>query len=270
MPELGSGSVRGRFVQLGRAAAAVVEEYGYWVALLGESIYWIVIGPFKRRPVRLSATVAQMVTIGIAAVPIVFMLSFAIGVMLAIQGIYTLRQFGAETQVVLGIALSVVREFGPLITGILVAGRTGSALAARVGTMQANQEIDALRVMGIDPVRYLAAPVFIATVLMVPALTLFSDLSAMFGGAVYCQLELGLSYAAYWQQATSFIVVDDVIQGLLKSVVFAVIVALVGLSNGFAVAGGAEGVGRATTRAVVWSISYIVLADMLFTYFLNR
>ncbi|MSR13895.1 MAG: ABC transporter permease [Gammaproteobacteria bacterium] len=270
MAETSFGSVRGRLVQLGRAATAVIEEYGYWVTLLGESLYWIVVGPFKRRPVRLSATVAQMVSIGIAAVPIVFMLSFAIGVMLAIQGIYTLRQFGAETQVVLGIALSVVREFGPLITGILVAGRTGSALAARIGTMQANQEIDALRVMGIDPVRFLAAPVFIATLVMVPALTLFSDLAAMFGGAVYCQLELGLNHVAYWDQATSFIVINDVTQGLIKSLVFAVIVALVGISNGFAVTGGAEGVGRATTRAVVASISYIVLADMLFTYFLNR
>jgi phospholipid/cholesterol/gamma-HCH transport system permease protein len=270
MAESTSAPWRGWLVRLGRSATAVLEEYGYWLVLLSESVYWIVVGPFKARPVRLSATAAQMMEIGIAALPIIFMLSFAIGVMLAIQGIYTLRQFGAETQVVLGIALSVVREFGPLITGILVAGRTGSALAARVGTMQANQEIDALRVMGIDPVRYLAAPVFIAAVIMVPALTLFADLAAMFGGAVYCQLETGLSHVAYWDQATSFITLDDVTQGLIKSVVFAVIVALVGISNGFAVTGGAEGVGRATTRAVVWSISYIVLADMLFTYFLNR
>ncbi len=270
MTDTASGLLRGSLVRLGRAATAVIEEYGYWLALISESFYWIVVGPFKHRPVRLATTVEQMIGIGIAAVPIVFMLSFAIGVMLAIQGIYALRQFGAETQVVLGIALSVVREFGPLITGILVAGRTGSALAARVGTMQANQEIDALRVMGIDPVRFLAAPVFIATIVMVPALTFFADLSALFGGAVYCQIELGLSHVAYWDQVTSFISVNDVNQGLLKSVVFAVIVALVGISNGFSVTGGAEGVGRATTRAVVWSISYIVLADMLFTYFLNR
>lgn len=270
MAEATSRPLRGWLVQLGRTATSLVEEYGYWLTLVGEGVYWIFVGPFKGRPVRLAATVVQMMSIGVAAVPIVFMLSFAIGVMLAIQGIYTLRQFGAETQVVLGIALSVVREFGPLITGILVAGRTGSSLAARVGTMQANQEIDALRVMGIDPVRYLAAPVFIATLVMVPALTLFADLTAMFGGAVYCRLELGLSHVAYWDQATSFITVNDVTQGLLKSVVFAVLVALVGISNGFAVTGGAEGVGRATTRAVVWSISYIVLADMLFTYFLNR
>lgn len=256
--------------RLGRAVAETIEEYGYWLTLIAESLYWVIIGPFKQRPVRLAATAAQMMSIGVAAIPIVFMLSFAIGVMLAIQGIYTLRQFGAETQVVLGIALSVVREFGALITGILIAGRSGSALAARLGTMQVNQEIDALSVMGIDPVRYLAAPVFIAMLVMMPALVLFSDLAALFGGAVYCNLELGLSHFAYWDQVTSFITAEDVNQGLLKSCVFALIVSLVGISNGFSVAGGAEGVGRATTRSVVWAISYIVLADMLFTYFLNR
>ncbi len=211
-----------------------------------------------------------MVEIGLSGLPIVFMLSFAIGVMLAIQGIHTLKQFGAETQVVSGIALSVTREFGPLITGILIAGRSGSALAARIGTMMVNQEIDALRVMGINPVRYLVSPVIVGMLFMVPLVTLFSDFSAMLGGAVFCNLELGLSYAAYWDQATGFIKVDDVMQGLWKSVVFAIIIALVGVSNGFMVTGGAEGVGKSTTRSVVLAISYIVLSDMMFTYFLNR
>lgn len=270
MPEHLPGQARNPLVLLGRAATAAVEEYGYWLTLVGESVYWIVVGPFKQRPVRLAATAAQMMSIGIAAVPIVFLLSFAIGVMLSIQGIHTLRQFGAETQVVLGIALSVVREFGPLMTGILIAGRSGSALAARLGSMQVNQEIDALCVMGIDPVRFLAAPVLVAMLIMMPALTLLADLSALFGGAVYCQLELGLSHVAYWEQVTSFITAEDVTQGLLKSVVFGLVVTLIGVSNGFTVKGGAEGVGRATTRSVVWSISYIVLTDMLFTYFLNR
>jgi phospholipid/cholesterol/gamma-HCH transport system permease protein len=220
--------------------------------------------------VRLTATVAQMREVGVAAAPIVFMLSFAIGVMLAIQGIHTLEQFGAETQVVLGIALSVTREFGPLITGVLVAGRSGSALAARIGSMQVNQEIDALRVMGINPVRFLAAPAVVALVVMVPLLTVFADLTALFGGAIFCSLELGMSQVAFWEEAVSFITTEDVVQGLVKSIVFGLIVALVGIANGFTVTGGAEGVGRATTRAVVLSISYLVIADMLFTYFLNR
>jgi phospholipid/cholesterol/gamma-HCH transport system permease protein len=270
MADTASSTLVGSLERLGRATADLVEEFGYYLALSIECLYWLVWGPVRRQPVRLAATAQQMVEIGLAGLPIVFMLSFAIGVMLAIQGIHTLKQFGAETQVVLGIALSVTREFGPLITGILVAGRSGSALAARIGTMTVNQEIDALRVMGIDPVRYLVSPVLIAMLAMMPLVTLFSDFAALLGGAVFCNLELGLSYAAYWDQSTSFITMDDIMQGLSKSVVFAVIIALVGVTNGFLVSGGAEGVGKSTTRAVVLAISYLVLADMTFTYFLNR
>lgn len=256
--------------RLGRVCVELVEEFGYYLALCVECIYWLGWGALRRQPVRWSATVQQMVEIGLAGLPIIFMLSFAIGVMLAIQGIHTLKQFGAQTQVVLGIALSVTREFGPLMTGILVAGRSGSSLAARIGTMNINQEIDALRVMGINPVRYLVAPVMLAMLIMMPLMALFADFAALFGGALFCKLELGLSYRAFWDQTVNFIGIDDIMQGLAKSLVFALVVALVGVSNGFAVAGGAEGLGRATTRAVVLSISYIVLADMLFTYFLNR
>lgn len=256
--------------RIGRTCVDLLEEFGYYLALSAESLFWIVFGRSRRQPVRIGATVQQMVDIGLAGLPIVFVLSFAIGVMLAIQGVHTLKQFGAETQVVLGIALSVTREFGPLITGILVAGRSGSALAARIGTMTVSQEIDALRVMGINPVRYLVSPVLVAMLIMLPLVTLFADLAALLGGAVFCRLELGLSYAAYWDQSTSFMTLDDVLQGLAKSVIFGIIIALVGVTNGFMVSGGAEGVGKATTRAVVLAISYIVLADMAFTYFLNR
>src|SRR5690606_30004378 len=116
----------------------------------------------------------------------------------------------AEAQVVVGIALSETREFGALITGILVAGRSGSALAARIGTMQVNQEIDALRVMGINPVRYLVSPALLAMLIMQPTLTFFADLAGLLGGAVYCAIELGLSYSAYWDRVVDVLVVDDV------------------------------------------------------------
>jgi phospholipid/cholesterol/gamma-HCH transport system permease protein len=200
----------------------------------------------------------------------VILLSFTIGIMLAIQGIATLKIFGAEDQVVTGIALSITREFGALITAIVIAGRSGSALAARIGTMQVSQEIDALRVMSINPVRYLASPVLAAMLLMVPSLTLISDISGLFGGAVFTNFELGLSYPAYLDRTLASLVFYDVRQGLIKSLVFATIITVIGVSNGFQVSGGAEGVGRATTRSVVLAISYIVVADMLFTYFLNR
>lgn len=256
--------------QLGRMTCRGVEELGYTAALLVESLYWIAVGPFKRQAVRIPAVFEQMMNIGIAAAVIVFGLSFAIGIMLAIQGIHSLKTFGAESQVVVGIALSVTREFGPLITGILVAGRSGSALAARIATMQVSQEIDALRVMGINPVRYLVAPALLAMLVMVPTLTFLADLAGMLGGALYTAVALDLSYQAYLDRSLAALSVDDLFQGLLKSAVFATIIALVGVSNGFQVSGGAEGVGRVTTRAVVLSISYIVITDMIFTYFLNR
>ncbi|MCP5145607.1 MAG: ABC transporter permease [Gammaproteobacteria bacterium] len=255
---------------LGRRTIALIEEFGYYLHLVIESVYWIIAGPFIRQPVRLPAVFGQMMSIGVAAVPIVFMLSFAIGVMLAIQGIHTLKEFGAESKIVLGIAISVTREFAPLITSILVAGRTGSALAARIGTMQVNQEIDALQVMGINPIRYLVAPVLLAMLIMVPALTVLADFAGMVGGAAFCNMDLGMSFAAFWVEATTSITVNDIMQGVTKSYVFAVIITLVGVSNGFSVIGGAEGVGTFTTRSVVVSITYIVLADMIFTYFLNR
>ncbi len=269
MVDLGR-SARASVERIGRGAVELVEEFGYFGALTVESLYWILAGPLVRQPVRVAATFQQMAGIGVNAIPIVFVLSFAIGVMLAIQGIHTLKTFGAEQQVVAAIALSVAREFAPLITGVVVAGRSGSALAARIGTMQVSQEVDALRVMGIDPVRYLVAPVLIAMIVMVPALTFLADLAGMLGGAVFCNLELGLGYSAYADRAIEILEVDDLMQGLVKSAVFALIITLVGVANGFAVTGGAEGVGRATTRSVVMSISYIVLADMVFTYFLSR
>lgn len=262
-------AVAAGLARTGRAAVRFVEEWGFYGALLIESAYWTLGGGLRGQPVRLGALFAQMMAVGVAAAPIVCVLSFAVGVMLGIQGIHTLRMFGAESLVVVPIALSVTREFGALITAIVVAGRTGSALAARIGTMQVSQELDALTVMGINAVRYLVAPVILAMLVMMPALTFVADVAGLAGGAVYTTLALGLSPEAYLERSLEALSVEDVSQGLVKSVVFAVIIALVGVSNGFSVTGGAEGVGRATTRAVVLCISYIVIADMIFTWFLN-
>ena len=256
--------------KIGNSTINFVEGTGYYFALLVESVVWIIVGPFYKQPVRIPSVFNQMMTIGIAACPIIFILSFSIGVMLAIQMIYNLKTFGAESQVVVGVALSVTREFAPLITGILIAGRTGSALAAKLGTMQVNQEIDALRVMGINPIRYLVSPALLAMLIMVPALTFFADIAGLLGGALYTGVEIGLSFSAYIDRTVAVLMGGDVMQGLFKSLIFALIITLVGTSNGFSVTGGAEGVGKATTRSVVLSISFIVIADMIFTYFLNR
>jgi phospholipid/cholesterol/gamma-HCH transport system permease protein len=220
--------------------------------------------------VRIAATFERCMEVGIQAVPIITLMSLTIGIMLAIQGIYSLRVFGAEEQVVLGIGMSVVREFGPLITGILVAGRTGSALAARIGTMRINQEIDALTVMGINPVRFIVAPALIAMVVMVPTLTFWSSLVMLTGSGWYISLDLGMSAAAYIDRLVEIVKVDDVMHGLGKSALFGMLITLVGVINGTLVSGGAEGVGKMTTRSVVLSICAIIVTDMVFAFIATR
>jgi phospholipid/cholesterol/gamma-HCH transport system permease protein len=259
-----------RLERLGRAVVKVIEELGYGASLLAESAYWLVLGPFRKQPVRVSSIFQQMMETGIYAVPIVSILAGTIGVMLALQGIHTLRTFGAESQVTVGIALSVTREFAPLITGILVAGRSGSALAARLGTMNISQEIDALRVMGINPVRFLVVPSLVAMLCIVPVLTLWSILVGLLAAGMYVSVDLGISMPAYIDEVRTVLKIGDLTHGIGKSAIFAVLIALVGVVNGASVEGGAEGVGQATTRAVVQAITAIIVTDMLFVFVVTR
>lgn len=256
-----------RFTEnVGRKTISAITELGTYGALFGESVYWLFLGPRMRQPVRMGAIFAQMMEIGIGAIPVIALMASTIGIMLAIQGIYSLRIFGAESRVVFGIALSVVREFAPLITGILVAGRSGSALAARLGTMTINQEVDALNVMGINPVRYLVVPALIAMLIMVPALTMFNIFVGLYSAGLYVGFDLGIGMAAYIDQTLDILTVDDLLHGIGKSAVFAILIAVIGVANGALVSGGAEGVGKVTTRAVVQAIIAIVITDMLFAF----
>ncbi len=250
----------------GRDIEAGLTELGQAAVLLVESLNWTVTGAARQQPVRGGAVLAQAMEMGIRALPIVTVLSLAIGAMVAIQGIYSLRLFGAESKVTLGVALSVTREFAPLITGVLVAGRSGSALAARLGTMKINQEIDALTVMGINPVRFLVAPALLAMLLMLPLLTWFADVVGLFGAGLYVTSTLGISFQAYLADLQASLKVADLVHGLGKSAIFAVLITMVGVINGLGVTGGADGIGRVTTRAVVQGISAIVITDMLFAW----
>lgn len=255
---------------LGRSTTHWVDSLGFGVSLLYETAFWVLMGHRRHQPVRVALIFAHMMEIGIQAVPIVMILSLTIGLMLAIQGIDALKDFGAEHQVTLGVALSVTREFAPLITGILVAGRSGSALAARLSTMMINNEVDALRVMGINPVRYLVVPSLLAMIVMLPALTLLSDLVALTGAGLYITGDLGISLGMYVNQTVQFLDSGDVLHGLTKSVAFGALITLVGVVNGSSVTGGAEGVGRVTTNAVVHSILAIILADLIIVFILTR
>jgi phospholipid/cholesterol/gamma-HCH transport system permease protein len=256
--------------RLGRRTTAGVAEFGYAGMLMAESAYFLFMGWRHGQPVRLRMVAEQMRQVGIDAIPIVCLLSMTIGVMLGIQFIAALGEFGAESQVVLAAGKSITREFGALITGIVVAGRSGSSFAARLGSMTVSQEVDALSVIGINPVRYLVAPALLAMLVMLPVLTIFADFVAILGAGLYSMGPLDMSLPSYLLTTLNHLEPRDLWEGLSKSVVFALLITLVGVSTGFSVTGGAEGVGRATTRAVVMSITLIVIADMLFSFFLNR
>jgi len=256
--------------RIGRRAAAAVAQLGYAASLLFESLWYLAWGWRIGQPVRPRMVLEQMRQIGVDAIPIVSLLSMTVGVMLGIQFIAALAEFGAQSQVVVASTKSITREFGALITGIVVAGRSGSALAARLGSMVVSQEVDALAVIGVDPVRYLVAPALLAMLVMLPVLTILADAVAILGAGLYSMGPLDLSLSAYLAQTLDLLTPRDLWEGVSKSVVFGLLIALIGTSVGFSVSGGAEGVGRATTRAVVLSISALVLADMLFSFFLNR
>lgn len=255
---------------LGRATSRMVAEAGYVGSLLVESVFFLFAGPARGQPVRWRHVLEQMRQIGADAVPIVALLSMVIGLSLAINGIAQLKAFGAESQIVVGVAIGVTREFGPLITGIVVAGRSASALAARIGSMVVSQEVDALRVIGVEPARYLAAPPLFAALLMLPVLVILSDFFAILGGALFSLGPLDTTLSGYLHASMAALDAWDIGQGLIKSVVFGVLIVLIGVATGFGVTGGAEGVGRATTRAVVLSICAVLVADMVFSFFLNR
>ena len=260
-----------RFLEsLGEGTMRAVSEVGFGAWLLIRVVFFIFLGPSRAQPVRIPATFERAMEVGIKALPIVTLMSITVGMMLAIQGIYSLRIFGAEDQVTIGMAFSVSREFAPLITGVIVAGRTGSSLAARIGTMRISQELDALEVMGIEAVRFLVAPALIAMVVMVPLLALWADVVMLLGAGIYIWAELGLTMGAYVHQLRDLLRPEDVMHGFWKSILFGILITLVGVINGAGVTGGAEGVGRMTTRSVVLAISAIIVTDMIFGFITTR
>lgn len=263
-------SVTEALESVGRTTVHGLEQIGFGANLFGQVVYWVFMGRIRKQRVRAAPVFAEAMEAGIRAIPIIGVLSMTIGIMLALQGIYGLRTFGAEHQVTLGVALGITREFGPLITGILVAGRSGSALAARLATMTISQEVDALRSMGINPVRFLAAPSLLAMTVMVPALSLMAVFAGLLGAGLYIIPEIDINVAGYIDQVNASIAVDDILHGVKKSAIFGVLITIVGIVDGSSVTGGAEGVGRVTTSSVVHGISAIVLTDMLFVYAATR
>ncbi len=223
--------------------------------------------PLGRRGIKWDRALQQMNLVGVRAVPIVAFVSLLIGVVLALNGAFQLRQFGATIFIANLVGISMTREMGPIITAVIVSGRTGSAIAAEIGAMKITEELDAMRTMALNPIRFVVAPKMLALVVMMPLLTVLSNVAGMLGGYLVGIAGLELSSDAYLSQTVRALHVSDVMTGLFKSLVFGLIVGVVGVRRGLAVRGGPEAVGLATTSAVVTAITLCIIANACFTAF---
>ena len=235
-----------------------------FVGLVLHRFAFTILKPWR---LRLTALVSQMQEVGLNAVPIVSLMGFLIGVVLAFQGAVQLRQFGAEVFVVDLIAVSVLRELGILLTAIIVAGRSGSAFTAAIGSMKVREELDAMRTLGLDPIEVLVLPRVLALVLMLPILGVIANISALFGGALMSWLELGISPGMFTIRFVDNTDVWHLAVGLIKAPFFAFIIGIVGCWQAMQVGGSSESVGQKTTTSVVQSIFLVIVMDAVFSIF---
>jgi phospholipid/cholesterol/gamma-HCH transport system permease protein len=251
-------------ISLGLIARAysILSFFGL-VCISGLEVMW------HPRRIRVTAIVAQVEQTGVNALPIVGLLSFLIGVVLAYQGADQLRRFGAEIYTVNLLGAGILRELGVLMAAIIIAGRSGSAFTAQIGTMRVNEEIDALRTIGLDPVEVLVIPRLFGLLLTLPMLTLYANAMALFGGCMMAWAALDITIPQFIRQLQSSLYPSTFWIGLLKAPFFAAIIALIGCYEGFQVARSAESVGRLTTLSVVESIFFVIVTDAAFSIFFS-
>lgn len=257
--------VSGVIRSAGAATLNLLADTGAVWRLCVSALSSAVIGPLRGERIRLRATMAQGVLAGFDSLPLVALITFLIGMIMALQSAYQLAQLGALDLVPSLVAVSMTRELAPLLTAIIVAGRVGSAIAAELGTMRVSQEIDALTVMGIDPVSFLVVPRLVALAMAMPCLTIFADAIGIFGGLLVSVSVLGMGANGYLMLTADSLVLQDVYTGLVKALAFATIIGLVGCHQGLETRGGAEAVGKATTTSVVRSIVLVICADLFVT-----
>ncbi len=229
------------------------------------TLYCVFIEPFRGKPNKWSAVWPQMEEVGVKSTGIVFLISFLIGVILAFQSAYQMSRLGALDYVGALVGVAVLRELGPLMTALVMAGRVGASFTAEMGTMKVSDEILALETMALNPVKFLIAPRFLALLIMLPCLTIMADLMGVLGGYIIGTTTLGIDSAPYINHSLEAMKIQDVVTGLIKSSVFAVIIVMVGSYMAFIIEGGAEKVGQNTRSAVVVSMILIIIADLLFT-----
>ena len=253
------------FERVGRTLIDALSEAKMLVNFFGLTITTLVAAIAKPKRLRPVALINQIEQTGLNAVPIVCLLNFLIGIVIAYQGAVQLRKFGAEIFTIDGLAFGIPREIAVLITAIVVAGRSGSAFTAQIGTMQVNQEVDALRTVGLNPIEVLVLPRINALLITLPMLVFLADVAGLMGGALMSVLSLDLTVGQFMKRLEEVISLKHFLVGLVKAPVFAYIIAIVGCFEGLRVTGSAESVGKMTTKAVVESIVLVILADALFS-----
>jgi phospholipid/cholesterol/gamma-HCH transport system permease protein len=252
-------------IDLGKGAHDARHEAFDVITFVGRAASWTVnslLHPHRLRPAAISRHVAET---GIQALPIIGLMAVMMAIVIGYQGVAQLRPYGGEDFTINLVAVSVLREMGVLITAIMVAGRSGAAFAAEIGVMQTREEVDALTVMGIEPMQMLVVPRVIALVITLPLLAIFADIMGLIGGAAISQFLLGVSPAQYLARLPHIVDGADLFVGLVKAPVFAFFIAAVGCMHGLRVSGSAESVGRETTRAVVKSIFLVLVLDAVFS-----
>lgn len=253
-------SIRAWFRLFGRKSLVIFHHAGGLSMFLVETVAGL-----KSSKLRWKSTFEQMNKIGVMSLPLVFLTALFTGMVLALQSAYQLRLFAAQQFTSDLVALSITRELGPVLTAMVVAGRVGASIAAEIGTMRVTEQIDALKALAVDPVKYLVAPRFVAGIFMLFVLTIYADVIGMLGGYLISVFKLGMSSHQYIKRSFDVLMMKDILTGLIKAFFFGGIISLVGCYFGFNAKGGAEGVGRATTVAVVVALILIIASDALFT-----
>ena len=250
--------------EVGAATERSVAYVGGLAQLFGKSLWLLFMSPLKRGRF-LQRAVHEAMVAGVGALPIISLITFFVGVIIALQGAYELQRLGAMQLVASLVSISITRELGPLVTAIVVIGRSGSAFAAQIGTMRVTEELDALETMALDPVAFLVVPKFLAMAVMMPCLAIWADFMGVLGGCVFGVVGGNFTFGSYLIATRDALLMRDVTTGVVKALVFGLVVTAVGCQEGFSTGAGAEGVGRSTTSAVVVSILLVVLIDLVFT-----
>lgn len=251
------------FQWIGKNTIRFTLEAGKITLLFIQTITWIFRPPWEGREI-----LKQMEEIGVHSFPVVIITAAFTGMVLALQSFTGFKRFGAETMVGTIVALSMTRELGPVLTGLMVSGRVGSAMAAELGTMRVTEQIDALYTLATNPIKYLIVPRFLATIFMLPILVIFADVIGILGGYLVSVRILGTNPTLYFRRTWDFLELNDLYSGIIKAIFFGMILATISCYQGFSTQGGAEGVGRATTKAVVLSSLTILISNYFITVFL--